>query len=99
MKTAGAKAPVLRAANPEWKKATKDVPQLGRTQEIANVGGERPGVRYDQVVAALGGYGELVEEPDDVGPAFQRALESGVPAVVNVITDPEAEYPHAAALV
>lgn len=59
----------------------------------------RPGVRYDQVVAALGGYGELVEDPDEIGPAFERALRSGVPAVVNVLTDPEAEYPRSSALV
>ena len=59
----------------------------------------RPGVRYDQVVAALGGYGELVEEAGEVGPAFERALKSGVPAVLNVITDPEAEYPRSAVLI
>ena len=58
----------------------------------------RPGVRYDQVVSALGGYGELVEDPDQVGPAFERALAAGVPAVVNVMTDPEAEYPRSAVL-
>src|SRR5712692_2480703 len=56
----------------------------------------RPGVRYDQVVEALGGHGELVEEPDQIGPAFERALKAGVPAVVNVVTDPDAEYPRSA---
>lgn len=58
----------------------------------------RPGVRYDQLVAALGGWGELVEDPEEVGPAFERALAAGVPAVINVITDPEAEYPRSAVL-
>ena len=40
--------------------------------------------RYDRVVAALGGHGEHVREPADIGPAIDRALASGLPAVVNV---------------
>ncbi|MXZ79360.1 MAG: acetolactate synthase [Acidimicrobiia bacterium] len=51
------------------------------------------GCRYDQVVAALGGAGETVERPDYIGPALKRALDSGVPYVVNVICDPEHAYP------
>ncbi len=45
--------------------------------------------RYDKLVEDLGGYGELVEKPEDIGPAIQRAIDSGLPACVNVITDPE----------
>ncbi len=41
--------------------------------------------RYDQVVEALGGHGEFVTEPDQIGPAIQRALDSGKPALVNVV--------------
>lgn len=41
-------------------------------------------VRYDKVVEDLGGHGELVEQPDDIGPAIQRAFASGLPACVNV---------------
>jgi len=44
--------------------------------------------RYDKLVEDLGGYGELVEKPDDIAPAIQRALDSGLPACVNVVTDP-----------
>lgn len=51
------------------------------------------GCRYDQVVSALGGAGETVERPDDIGPALKRALDAGVPYVVNVICDPEHAYP------
>ena len=40
--------------------------------------------RYDQVAAALGGHGEFVPEPDQLEPALERALESGLPACVNV---------------
>ncbi len=53
----------------------------------------RPGTRYDEVVRALGGHGELVSAPDQLRPALKRALGSGLPAVVNVLTDPAVAYP------
>ena len=53
----------------------------------------RPATRYDQVVEALGGYGELVERAQDVAPALERAFSSGKPALVNVLTDPSIAYP------
>jgi acetolactate synthase-1/2/3 large subunit len=46
--------------------------------------------RYDKVVAALGGYGEHVEDPTQIRPALERALSSGTVACVNVMLDPEA---------
>lgn len=52
-----------------------------------------PQTRYDQVVTALGGGGELVTSPDEIGPALDRAFASGVPYLVNVATDPAAAYP------
>ena len=53
----------------------------------------RPATRYDQVVEALGGYGELVERAQDVVPALERAFGAGRPALVNVLTDPSIAYP------
>jgi acetolactate synthase-1/2/3 large subunit len=53
----------------------------------------RPETRYDQVVQALGGYGELVKRPQDVRAALERAFSSGKPALVNVLTDPSVAYP------
>jgi acetolactate synthase-1/2/3 large subunit len=53
----------------------------------------QPGCRYDRVVAALGGAGETVTDPDGVGPALDRAFASGVPYLVNVLTDPTDAYP------
>ena len=41
--------------------------------------------RYDKVVEALGGHGELVESPEDLRPALERARASGRPALVNVM--------------
>ncbi len=45
--------------------------------------------RYDKVVEALGGHGEYVTRPQEIGPALERALASGKPACVNVMTDPD----------
>jgi acetolactate synthase-1/2/3 large subunit len=46
--------------------------------------------RYDLVAAALGGHGELVERAEDLGPAIERALASGLPACVNVMLESHA---------
>lgn len=53
----------------------------------------RPGTRYDEVVRALGGHGELVSAPEELRPALRRAFDSGLPAVVNTLTDPSIAYP------
>jgi acetolactate synthase I/II/III large subunit len=53
----------------------------------------QPECRYDKVVEALGGHGELVTKPDELKPALERAFASGKPALVNVLTDPEVVYP------
>jgi acetolactate synthase-1/2/3 large subunit len=54
-----------------------------------------PQTRYDEVVKALGGAGEMVTDPRQIGPALDRAFASGVPYLVNVITDVDAAYPRA----
>ena len=53
----------------------------------------QPQCRYDQVVTALGGAGELITSPAGIGPALRRAFDSGVPYLVNVSTDPRVAYP------
>jgi acetolactate synthase-1/2/3 large subunit len=58
----------------------------------------RPETRYDEVVQALGCHGELVREPAQLRPALERALGAGVPALVNVLTDPAIAYPRRANL-
>jgi acetolactate synthase-1/2/3 large subunit len=52
-----------------------------------------PQTRYDLVVKALGGDGEMVTDPAQIGAALRRGLASSVPYCVNVITDPSAAYP------
>jgi len=53
----------------------------------------RPGTRYDEVARALGAHGELVTAPGELRRALERAFASGLPAVVNVLTDPDVAYP------
>ncbi|HET9731339.1 MAG TPA: acetolactate synthase [Acidimicrobiales bacterium] len=58
----------------------------------------QPGCRYDEVVAALGGAGEVVSSPGEIGPALDRAFAAGVPYLVNVLTDPDVAYPRSSNL-
>lgn len=61
-----------------------------RTEEVRKPGRELGYTRFDRVAEAFGGYGENVERPRDIRPALERAFKSGVPAIVNVHTDPTA---------
>jgi acetolactate synthase-1/2/3 large subunit len=58
----------------------------------------QPETRYDEVVRALGGAGETVRRPQDLGPALDRALAAGVPYLVNVMLDPDVVYPRSSNL-
>jgi acetolactate synthase-1/2/3 large subunit len=44
------------------------------------------------MVESLGGFGELVERPEDIRPALERAFASGLPACVNVLINPDKPY-------
>lgn len=57
--------------------------------EEADVGAILSEMRYDLLAEAAGGRGETVERRDDVLPALERAVEAGVPAVVNVLCEAE----------
>lgn len=63
---------------------------FGKDRELGNQLGV---VRYDRMVEALGGYGEFVEQPEDLKPALERAMDSGLPACVNVMVDPGPKSP------
>jgi acetolactate synthase-1/2/3 large subunit len=52
-----------------------------------------PQTAYDEVVKALGGGGETVSDPRQIGAALDRAFAANVPYLVNVITDVNAVYP------
>jgi len=59
-------------------------PQAGLYGADRLVATELNYTRYDKVVEALGGHGEHVTKPDEIGPAIERAFASGKPALVNV---------------
>jgi acetolactate synthase-1/2/3 large subunit len=42
---------------------------------------------YEKVVEAVGGYGEFIENPDDLEGALERAFASGKAACINVVLD------------
>ena len=58
----------------------------------------QPGLRYDEVVRALGGAGETVTRAGELAPALRRAFDAGVPYLLNVITDPADAYPRSSTL-
>lgn len=55
-------------------------------------------VDYHKAVEALGGKGILVEKPGDIRPALEEAFAAGVPACINVLTDPKPISPGSIAL-
>ncbi len=54
-----------------------------------HVGVDFHDVRLDQLARAMDCHGERVTDPEDIRPALQRAVESGLPSVIDVIIDPE----------
>ena len=50
-------------------------------------------VHYERMVESMGGHGELVTRDSEIVPAIERALRSGKPACVNVLTDPQVTSP------
>jgi acetolactate synthase-1/2/3 large subunit len=60
--------------------------QLNQLREVCSKLSED--ARYDRYAQSLGAYGELVTEPEEIQPALRRAFDSGLPAVLDVRTDP-----------
>ncbi len=61
-----------------------------RVEGVRKPGRELGWTRFDAIAEAMGGFGEEVTEPADIRPALERAFDAGVPAIVNVRTDPTA---------
>ncbi|MFW9769454.1 MAG: thiamine pyrophosphate-binding protein [Candidatus Thorarchaeota archaeon] len=45
-------------------------------------------VRYDKIAEAMGCFGLRVKKPEDLAPALQKAKDSGLPAVLDIVIDP-----------
>jgi len=50
--------------------------------DIGNVVGD---VRFDHLAQAMGGFGIRVTRPEDIRPALEKARDSGLPALVDVV--------------
>lgn len=53
------------------------------------IGVELGAIRYDQIARTLGGFGAEVEKLDDLKQVLEEALKSGLPACINVKTEPD----------
>jgi acetolactate synthase-1/2/3 large subunit len=51
------------------------------------------GACYADIASAFGCHGERVSRFDDIAPAMARALASGRPALIEIMTDPDAVHP------
>ncbi|MGQ9623872.1 MAG: thiamine pyrophosphate-binding protein [Candidatus Bathycorpusculaceae bacterium] len=49
-----------------------------------HIGVDFSDIRYDKIAQAMNCYGERVVEPSQIKPALQRAVDSGLPAVLDV---------------
>lgn len=57
------------------------------------VGVDFTDVRYDKIAQAMNCYGERVVDPSEIKPALKRALDSRLPAVIDIVIDREAIPP------
>ena len=48
---------------------------------------------FSAYARAFGGHGERVEKTEEFGPAFERAVASGLPAIIHCLIDPEVITP------
>ncbi|MGW5643764.1 thiamine pyrophosphate-binding protein [Saccharopolyspora sp. NPDC003752] len=62
-------------------------------EDRGRVGNTLGDVEYSKFAQMLGGYGEEVRDPDEIGPALRRARESGLPSLINVWVDPDVYAP------
>ncbi|GAA4834012.1 thiamine pyrophosphate-binding protein [Saccharopolyspora rosea] len=61
--------------------------------ERGRVGNTLGDVPFSEFARMLGGHGEEVHDPAEIGPALRRARESGKPSLVNVWLDPDVYAP------
>jgi len=85
--------PVVVVVNNDQGRAMTRHGQRARSGNDCVAGAELGPTRYDLVAAGFGAHQEFVTEAAGIRPALERALASGKPACVNVITDPNQPHP------
>jgi acetolactate synthase-1/2/3 large subunit len=58
-----------------------------------HIGVDLSDIRYDRIAQAMNCYGERIAEPSEIRPALQRAVESKLPSVLDVVVDRESVPP------
>jgi acetolactate synthase-1/2/3 large subunit len=91
----GANCVIVIGNNGIWGLEKHPMQQIFGYDVVADL---RPGTRYDEVMVALGGGGETVTKPSDIGAALGRAFAHQGPYVVNILTDPADQYPRSSNL-
>ena len=80
-------------ARPDWARHLSVDPRkadaLPERYEERYVGVDFVDVRYDKIAEAMGCFGKRIEKPDKIRPALEEAKASKLPAVLDVIIDPE----------
>jgi acetolactate synthase-1/2/3 large subunit len=71
------------------------IPQVGIYGRDGEIATALAPSRYERLCDVFGGHAEHVERPEQIAPALERALGSGLPAIVNVMLDPDAMAGHA----
>ena len=83
-------------------RTTAGAARIGRTRLTQDGGATwatlTADVFYDLILEAFGGAGETVEKSSELPEAFDRAMDSGVPYLLNVLTDPANAYPRSSNL-
>ena len=57
------------------------------------IGSEYSNPDFAQLAKLFGAHGERVEKTSEIVPALKRALDSGLPSVLDVMVDPELTLP------
>ena len=52
----------------------------------------QPRIPYEKIMEACGGYAKSIDHPEEIQPALQKAMNSGMPSCLNIFVDPEAPF-------
>jgi acetolactate synthase-1/2/3 large subunit len=63
--------------------------RLGQSRAGFELGTDLAGTDYAAVARAFGCHGERIERPEEVAPALERSLESGLPSVIDAVVSLE----------
>ncbi|MCI0437565.1 MAG: thiamine pyrophosphate-dependent enzyme [Chloroflexi bacterium] len=75
--------------NGAWNQTTQGVVRRGMRGIGTYLSQE---TNYAKIMEGMGGHSERVTDPNEIRPALERAFNSGKPALLDVVTDPNMAY-------